>query len=574
MNFDDDGNSNTTQETEINGAVPQQEQEQGDKGGGSGTVEQMARKLGEDPTSFTQRPDAVRVLEMMEEGVIITLTIRRPRFQSKLTAQDVGLDDHIISEAARDVLHEYFYLGKLSVLPKEYQAGLNSVESAARQCVARYSVKSHWGAFVPITNYEKWKAENAKHEMAFEELRDKILDDYDELTEQGVEAYRPMAEDIWERTHNQTGAAQAEFVEGYLNRIRQAVPALEEVAEAFEYRIEKTLIPIPSTLARDLEMADRIYKKRAAHDAQYQAEQERIERAKRHEREVAEARLQAEIQAATSKSRAEREVVEAQRRAELERIEREKRREQEQLEAQHRATMQKFQLQEQMERDVIQSAQQQRQELVDQFYTDVVGQINQIIYQVADNSLESLERNQGKLSGAISAQLSNLVTQLEGWNFMQNTTVADQIERLRAVLPANLEFEANKSNDGDGGGNNKDKAGLKLDTRPLSRVLSQLEAETEATLIELGHNPIKRVQRQAQPEQEYTSNDTDVDQPLASLDQVRKPRRYNSIFAVATPDNNGPKRRPRANSTLSVKPIVNNYGNGSRKQTRKVFESI
>ena len=91
----------------------------------------------------------------------------------------------------------------------------------------------------------------------------------------------------------------------------------------------------------------------------------------------------------------------------------------------------------------------------------------------------------------------------------------------------------------------------------------------------MGHNPLKRVQRtlQAQTEQEYASNDTeDVEQPLASLDQVRKPRRYNSILVAVTPDNNGPRRRPRSNSGLSSKPVANNGGNNTR--VRKALNSI
>lgn len=504
----------------------------------AGAAEQLARKLGEDATKIKARPDAAQILENLEDGVIIDISIRRPRFQAKLTARDLGLDDAIISEEARAVLQEYIYLGKLSVLPREFQAALNSVESAARQCLARFSIKSHWGAFVPITNYTQWKAENAEHENDFNTLRDKIISDYDELTEKGVEAYRPMALDIWERTHHKTGINQEIFIENYLDRIRAAIPPLSEVKEGFEYRADKSFVPLPTTLARDMEQAERIYKKRAAKDAEFRAEQERIEREKQAEAD----RIRAETQVAYSKSRAEQQIAEAQRRAELDRIERERRLANERLIAQHQAELDKIRRQEEAERDVIEAAKCNKQALVDQFFSDVVSQINQLVYQVATNAEESLERNNGKLSGAISAQLNNLISQLEGWNFMEDATITEQIERLKSVLPTNLEYEPLPGDS---------KAGKpKLDTKPLSRVLAQLGQEAEATLIELGHSPIKRITRQHQQQldesDEPNFEETGDENEQAAQQPARKRRRYLSLFVPQTDDAEGPKRRPRS----------------------------
>src|SRR6266852_3121471 len=117
----------------------------------------IAAQIGEDPAHLVQRKDVTKVLEHMQEGVTITLHISRPRFWRKLTLDDLGLavdGEFATSEAASQVLNDYFQLGQRSLLPKSYQDKLQTAESNARYCLAKYSFKSHWGAFIPRTTYQ------------------------------------------------------------------------------------------------------------------------------------------------------------------------------------------------------------------------------------------------------------------------------------------------------------------------------------------------------------------------------------------------------------------------------------
>src|SRR5713226_4057442 len=221
----------------------------------------IAAQIGEDPAHLVQRKDVTKVLEHMQEGVTVTLHITRPRFWRKLTLDDLGLavdGEFATSEAASKVLNDYFQLGQRSLLPKAYQDKLQSAESNARYCLTRYSFKSHWGAFIPRTTYQRWKEDNARHEAAFQELKAEIVSHYQEIVAQVIEDFRPLAEDAWRRVTLGTGVlkhldrlstellagvverlraghGKDTFVENYLATIRRAVPDRQAVESAFSY---------------------------------------------------------------------------------------------------------------------------------------------------------------------------------------------------------------------------------------------------------------------------------------------------------------------------------------------------
>jgi hypothetical protein len=440
-------------------------------------VMDIAVQTGEDPKLIAKRTDVATMLEKMKEGVVITLHISRPRFWSRLTLDDLGLGQRAISAEATDIINTYFQLGRRSLLPKRYQDWLGSAESSARSCLARYALKSHWGFFVPLTRYQEWKEDNSRMETEFFEVKDAILTNYEAIIEEMVDAHRPLAEDAWRRLlvgtamyeqeklsstttalleevveHLRAGHGKESFVENYLECIRAAMPQKQEIEEGFEYRVERGVIPLPSLLARDMEQADRVYQDRAVQDAETQARLAAIEVQRR-----------TEMQKLTLQQQQERE--EQHHKLQLER-----RRQQQQLE---------------MEQDVLRDARRQKERLVQEFYTGIVQQINGLIFSVSDNVLQSLDDHNGILRGPVSAQLRNLVTQLEQLNFVSDEQVEKQIARLRAVLP--------KPDESD-----KAAKGLaKIDTSRISTVVRELNHEAELILIDLGSQPKPRVKRQA-----------------------------------------------------------------------------
>jgi len=255
-----------------------------------------------------------------------------------------------------------------------------------------------------------------------------------------------------------------EFIAGYVREITAAMPSADSLAARFVYRTEIGYIPLPSTLARDLGNADRFYQERAEQNAAHQAEmaQQRTvqERAEAYAaRETANAQVWAARQAEQATFAAEQQVIAARSAAELERI----------------------RLQKEMDADVLKSAQEQKELLVNEFYSGVVGQINQLLFEVCDNAGQSIERNKGKLPGSISKQLRNLVEQLAELNFMADEAVDAQIAQLQSILPVVVDEESG--------------ATARIDTTRMSRVLGDLRREAEAVLIDLGHSPVSRKAR-------------------------------------------------------------------------------
>src|SRR5713226_2215355 len=386
----------------------------------------IAAQIGEDPAHLVQRKDVTKVLEHMQEGVTITLHISRPRFWRKLTLDDLGLavdGAYATSEAASQVLNDYFQLGRRSLLPKLYQDKLQAAENSARYCLAKYSFKSHWGAFVPRTAYQQWLKDNASYEATFLALREEIVSHYEQIVEQVIEDFRPLAEDAWQRVtlgkgvlkhldrlsaellaevveRLQAGHGKEAFIENYLATIRRAMPDQQTVAAAFAYEYERGVIPLPSLLASDMEQADRIYRERTLRDA---------------------------------KVRAELEAIEAQRRAEMQKLSAQQQQEREEQYQRLRTERERQRQQLEMERDVLLDARRQKERLVQGFYAGVVAQINRLIWDVSENIRGSLDTHNGRLRGPVSAQLRHLITQLEQLNFVEDEDIEQQIARLQSI---------------------------------------------------------------------------------------------------------------------------------------------
>ncbi len=455
----------------------------------------MAAQIGEEPTTLTIIRDSASILQRMQEGVIISLHIEGTRrFWKKLTLSDLGLaipDDPygILSEEANTVLAQYFQLGRLSLLPSNKQlTGLPeaerekfvsqedfaTLERSSRYCLAQFAFKSHWGWFVPAKLYSTWKKENAKCEEQFGELKARLLTNYNEIVDFVIEAYRPLAYDAWQMIQvNKSllqqgratitdeiirevvsrllaGQGKETFIANYLASIRQAIRGKQEVADSFSYAVEKSIIPLPSLLAKDLENADRLYAERAIHDAKVQAELAKITA----ERKLAE-------QQVWSKEREEREKHYLALQAERDRLER----------------------QAAMEKDVLEEAKRDKEKLVKQFYADVVGQINDQLQLVCSNVLESLNEHDGTLRGPVSQQLRTLVKQLEELNFMQDRRIEDCLAQIRDALPSEDE--------------RKDAArGIaKIDTTRLQTVVRKVAQQAKAVVIDLGMSPSQRKPR-------------------------------------------------------------------------------
>ncbi len=430
-----------------------------------GLVRELAERLGEESGQIVVHRDLSSLLDRMKDGVVVQLSVSRPRFFKKLSLEDLGLKinlDLATSEEALRVLTDYFQLGRRSLLPREWQDRLANVENNARYCLKKHSLKSHWGAFIPVREYARWKEENAEHEASFWKLREELLVSYDTICEEVLADFRLLAEDSWrrvllgssikapstveravvaqilQRLHAEEG--KDAFIDAYLVTIRHALPTRIEIEEAFAYHVEVGVIPLPSLLAQDIQQADHLYQERALRDARVRAELDALER---------------------------------QRQEEMRKLSAQEQEEREQRYLRLRAEQERLRLQQEMERDVLANARAEKERLMREFYTSIVTQINELIRDVTGNVLESLEEHEGVLRGPVSNQLRNLVTQLDRLNFMDDRTLMQQIERIQSVIPSQAESEQAR------------KGLARIDTSLMQRVVRQVHDAANEVLISL-----------------------------------------------------------------------------------------
>lgn len=433
-----------------------------------GLLQNVADRTGLDVSKIHINRDMGQVLQYMQEGIIINLHVKRPRFTCKLTQGALGLCT--TSSEAQSVINKYFQLGRQSILPEEYRDMLDTAEQNARFNLKRYSVKTHWGMFVPLNFFEDWQREDERFHLQFDACKEAIITNYRQIVSQVVDEYRPLAEDAWKRMAfgdalYQGSATKMEreimaevtsilhyengkdaFIENYLATVQASFPTLMEIEQGFLYEPEPSFVPLPSVLARDNDEASRIITQQA------------VDR--------------------------EREALQIQREREL-------------SDSQLR-----------MEQYVLESARRQRDELITEFYNDIISQINTYLAETCKKVLGTIERN-GTLRGPSSDSLFILVDRLQKMNFINNADVEDQIARIRAVLPTQEE---------------RTRAGkgiAKIDVSRITRTLQEIHQQVSEVVIEIDTEPrVRRVRKD--PEIGAITLDT--------------PKRHNNNFTLSGGD--------------------------------------
>jgi hypothetical protein len=509
-------------------------------------VAALAARLGEAAENLKVQRDTRAALERMKEGVIVKLHIARPRFVQKLNLEILGLragNLAAISPEAEEKLVAYFHLGRNSLLPKAYQDRLAAASANARYTLKKYAIPSHWGAFVPTNVYQQWKEEHGRHEAAFKETVQDLLQNYDTICDEVLKDYRVLAEDAWarltasgsrasrpaqsgaeapladlaERLH--AGEGQEAFIKHYLEVIRLALPTRESLEGAFIWEKELFAIPLPSVLAQDLSEAEQAISERAIKDATIRAELERIEGERRLEaericleREKLDLERQAELRRLSEEQRLAQQLIWQRQREEEDSLRRKRQAEEDRLLAQRR-----------MEADILNAARDSKQRLVEQFHRDVVAHLNSLMSEVTTNVLESLEQH-GKLKGPISQQLRQFIKRLELLNFIEDEQIEAALSRLRDALPT-----AQQSDEAARGL-------VKLDVRPLERVVRQVKREADDILLELGVSAPTRIERARATSEELEG--------LPDLDShIRQPRSGLAVRPLR--GKRGTSRQPR-----------------------------
>lgn len=227
----------------------------------SDQIREIAQALGEDPAAI--RTDNPKWVELLQEGVIVKVTLRRWRGKARLELDgDLGVPVNGEGQLYKDLLD----IGSKLLLPRTIQKELDSIDSAARQNVERFGFKTHWGTFIPATAYADWKASDAEYQDKYFAIRDQIVVFYDEIIAGQLDEYAEAARVAFKRRNRlQPGQdldyrylPQDRFVEDYMARLRLLIPTKEQIAASFAYEVELAYIPLPSLLAADTERAAEI----------------------------------------------------------------------------------------------------------------------------------------------------------------------------------------------------------------------------------------------------------------------------------------------------------------------------
>jgi len=349
------------------------------------TRQTLAQVLGEEDVRVVEP----RWLQLMQEGLIVTLHIRRWRARAKLTFADLGLP--VRDEKERAAFADLLNLGEKRLLPARYIRALDSIDSGARKCLDRYSYKTFWGNFVPCTAYAGWKEQNEVYRQRYFKIRDDIVENYDRIVASLLDGYAVAARAAYRRLNaldpeamsNGEYAAEDDFVDAFMSRIVALIPSRDRIRDSFAFEVELSYVPLPSLLAEDLAEAERI---------RAQREMERLEEEMKRDSLWRNIRLEEEA------ARERQRMLAA------------------------------------MNRDVVEKARQQKEELIDTFLADLVKQLRGLVYDVTTNVLASIQTNQGRLVGKASVQLSNLIEQVASLNFFGDQEIDRMIARVRMEL--------------------------------------------------------------------------------------------------------------------------------------------
>lgn len=212
--------------------------------------------------------------DVMRDGVIAEVTIGRWRGKMRLSPEDLGLPaDAIKEQELSDLLH----LGDKLLLPAKTLRRLTALESRARQKLSRSGFETHWGTFVPVTAYDKFRRELDECERDYYAMRDEIVLNYDDLVEQVRQSYFAAGLVAYDRLRKadpdamQYNYASRElFAESFSRRILSNVPPVNQIYQSFRFEISLYYIPLPSLVEETVSPATL-----TPDQAEYQREQER-----------------------------------------------------------------------------------------------------------------------------------------------------------------------------------------------------------------------------------------------------------------------------------------------------------
>jgi len=196
-------------------------------------------------------------LYLMQQGVIVNLSIVRWRGFASLSNEDLGLMS--VSDQTAEFTKKYIKLGSHRLLPPDIINEFTHIENLGRKNLERYSFNTIWGRFVPSRAFSEWEDENKKISDLYFHAAVAFRNKYDEIVAQVKSDYRNIARDVWARLHPESKDQPLEsFLEEFSSKMISKIPDVHKIVETFKYETQYSIILLPSIIAQNQAKADEI----------------------------------------------------------------------------------------------------------------------------------------------------------------------------------------------------------------------------------------------------------------------------------------------------------------------------
>ena len=330
----------------------------------------------------------------LQEGVIVTLTIKRYRGVTTVDFSELGIDDSS-DTALKSFLSEYIQPGQKRLIPPEIEGQLKSIETTARNNLKERSFDcsafASQGKFVPKSMYPEFKATNEELADRFYAIRDEFADNYDTIVAQVRKDYKVLAENLYMQSHPDAKKPSAKYVKAFVDKIIEQIPSSDEIVASFEY--STVLQRIPDYLLRVISKKNNI--------------DEKVMR-------IAASNQGTAVNASRKKAAAGHAVG---------------------MDTADAAIMpDDDEAIDEIERDIRESISTQSEGMVSDFVTEILMRLRTMAYEGSSSIIASIDKNNGKLVGRASIKAHSLVDDLRKMNFYGDAELEEMVSQLEEAL--------------------------------------------------------------------------------------------------------------------------------------------
>jgi len=189
------------------------------------------------------------IVALMNKGVVVSLEIKRWRANSKVSPDEVGIDDS--KPEYSEYKEKYLTLGNKKLLPKRVLKEIASIENRARKNLEDHSIETVWGRFIPHTSFKEWKDNNDGIRAEFFNKANEIATNWLPLGEEVINDYENFISSNYEDKTKHKEEIE-ETKRGLVEDLKREMITPEHFVFTFDYEVFFTYIPLPSVIQKDL----------------------------------------------------------------------------------------------------------------------------------------------------------------------------------------------------------------------------------------------------------------------------------------------------------------------------------